>query len=303
MFLNSISRIRFRSVGLNCRDCGARCHTDCQPLLTEICVPSKSTKLSKGFRGYVADYAPSVAPLIPPLILECVNEIENRGLNEFGLYRVCGSVHKIKALKERFLHSKSRPDLGNIDVHVLCGCVEDFLCSLREPLIPANQWEDFCNAVQHPSADDIKQHLFKAINDMPQSNRDTLAFLVLHFHRIAGCADILMPLDNIARTFSLTIVGYSSASTSASASTSTSTSTSNQHDLFKEISAQYAVMSNLLKISVDYWSQFVYLRERKENHSPSHNDDELYSLLGKIYFSFNLRNSVFTKLLKFIFLL
>lgn len=267
-------KIRFGSVGLRCRDCPVRCHTDCRPLLTVMCVPSTGTPIIKGLMGYIVDYAPSVAPLIPALIVHCVNEIESRGLNEVGIYRVSGSEREVKALKERFLRGKSPPHLGNIDVHVLCGCIKDFLRSLREPLIPTNLWKDFCNAVQNPSEADIQNDLYKTIDAMPQTNRDTLAFLILHFQRIAECREVLMPLDNIARVFGPTIVGYSSPDP-------------DQHAIFTEVYTQYMVMLNLLKIPFVYWSQYVALGEEKENNensgstltrTPSHNKETIYSL-------------------------
>lgn len=227
--------------------------------------------------GYISDYAPSVAPLIPALIVHCVNEIESRGLNEVGIYRVSGSEREVKSLKERFLRGKSPPNLGNIDIHVLCGCIKDFLRSLREPLIPTSLWKDFCNAVQNPSEEDIKKDLYKAVDNMPQANRDTLAFLILHFQRIAECREVLMPLDNIARVFGPTIVGYSSPDP-------------DQHAIFTEVYTQYMVMLNLLKIPFEYWSQFVSMGDDKENseggstltRTPSHNNkDAVFSLYGK----------------------
>ncbi|XP_065369861.1 rac GTPase-activating protein 1 [Calliphora vicina] len=266
-------KIRFGSVGLRCRDCTVRCHTDCRPLLTIMCMPSTGTPVFKGLMGYITDYAPSVAPLIPALIVHCVNEIESRGLNEVGIYRVSGSEREIKALKDRFLRGKSPPHLANIDIHVLCGCIKDFLRSLREPLIPTSLWKDFCNAVQNPSEQDIQKDLYKAVDAMPQTNRDTLAFLILHFQRIADCREVLMPLDNIARVFGPTIVGYSSPDP-------------DQHAIFTEVYTQYMVMLNLLKIPFEYWSQFVSLGEAKENYqsastltrTPSHNKEAVFSL-------------------------
>ncbi|KAM7344158.1 rac GTPase activating protein tumbleweed isoform 1-T3 [Cochliomyia hominivorax] len=266
-------KIRFGSVGLRCRDCTVRCHTDCRPLLTVMCMPTTGTPIFKGLMGYISDYAPSVAPLIPALIVHCVNEIESRGLNEVGIYRVSGSEREVKSLKDRFLRGKSPPNLGNIDIHVLCGCIKDFLRSLREPLIPTSLWKDFCNAVQNPSEEDIKKDLYKAVDNMPQANRDTLAFLILHFQRIAECREVLMPLDNIARVFGPTIVGYSSPDP-------------DQHAIFTEVYTQYMVMLNLLKIPFEYWSQFVSLGEDKENNeggstltrTPSHNKDAVFSL-------------------------
>ncbi|XP_075166190.1 rac GTPase activating protein tumbleweed [Haematobia irritans] len=245
-------KIRFGSVGLRCRDCPIRCHTDCRPSVTVTCVPSTGTPTIKGLMGHIADYAPSVAPMIPALIVHCVNEIESRGLTEVGIYRVSGSEREVKALKERFLRGKSPPHLANIEIHVLCGCIKDFLRSLREPLIPTNLWKDFCNAAQNPSEDNIQKDLHKAINALPQPNRDTLAFLIMHFQRIAECREVLMPLDNIARVFGPTIVGYSSPDP-------------DQHAIFTEVYTQYTVMLNLLKIPNTFWSQYVIQGDNKEN--------------------------------------
>lgn len=64
---------------------------------------------------------------------------------------------------------------------MLCGCVKDFLRSLREPLIPLAQWKDFSNAVQDTK--DSQKLLLQAIEQLPLANRDTLAFLMLHFLR------------------------------------------------------------------------------------------------------------------------
>ena len=286
-FLNFLSRIRFGAVGLRCRDCPIRCHVDCRHLLSTSCVPQSGTPTIKGLMGYISDHAPTVPPMIPALIVHCVNEIETRGLNEVGVYRVSGSEREVKALKERFLRGKSTPHLANIDVHVLCGCIKDFLRSLREPLIPTQSWKDFCNAVQNPTEENIQKDLYKAIQLLPQANRDTLAFLILHFLRIAECREILMPIDNIARVFGPTIVGYSSPDP-------------DQHAIFTEVYTQYSVMLNLLKMPPTYWAQYVSLDgSNKENspansgeatqgsyaavnHTPSNQQkDSVYSLYGK----------------------
>jgi Rac GTPase-activating protein 1 len=37
--------------------------------------------------------------MIPALVIHCINEIERRGMNETGLYRVNGSEREIKDMK------------------------------------------------------------------------------------------------------------------------------------------------------------------------------------------------------------
>lgn len=112
-----------------------------------------------------------------------MKQIETRGLSEEGIYRVSGSEKEIKALKERFLRGKSNPDLAGYDIHVICGCIKDFLRGLREPLIPTNLWKNFSNAVQTIDEKVAVRELFAAINQLPQANRDNLALLIMHLQR------------------------------------------------------------------------------------------------------------------------
>jgi Rac GTPase-activating protein 1 len=176
-------RIRFGSMGLKCSVCRTCTHQDCKESLKTPCVPQSShTPVNKmGLMGLICDYAPKVAPMVPALIVLCVNEIESRGLSEVGLYRVSGSERDVKALKERFLRGKGVPNLENVDVHVLCGCIKDFLRSLREPLIPMSLWATFSNAADAAEQGDGDgyQAMYKAIKLLPQANRDTLGKFVL----------------------------------------------------------------------------------------------------------------------------
>jgi predicted HAD superfamily phosphohydrolase len=49
--------------------------------------------------GTISDYAPSTAPMIPSLIVHCVKEVDLRGLNEVGIYRIPSSEKDVRELK------------------------------------------------------------------------------------------------------------------------------------------------------------------------------------------------------------
>lgn len=149
------------------------------------CVPkSQGTPNTKnGKQGLISDYVPIEGPLVPGLVVRCINEVETRGLTEEGIYRVSGSEKEVKGLKERFLRGRGIPVLANCDIHVICGCLKDFLRSLREPLIPTRLWTSFSNAVQHHDDVEAVRDLYASINQLPQANRDTLAYLILHLQR------------------------------------------------------------------------------------------------------------------------
>lgn len=271
-------RIRFGSAGLRCRECKVVVHADCRDHLSIPCVPqSGGTPGSKGkFTGCLSDYTPTIGPMIPGLIVHCVNEIETRGLTEVGIYRIPGSEREVRALKEKFISGKTVPNLSSVDINVLCGCVKDFLRSLREPLIPTGLWNTFSNAVQAVSTKQKQKELYDAIMSLPQPNRDTLAYLIQHFQRIAECKDVMMPLVNLARVFAPTIVGYSSENLDS-------------HATFAETVIQFNVLESLLNIPTDYWSQFV-------NVEPETERDEDFQ--QRSYAALNAKSYMGTPLLK-----
>lgn len=256
-------KIRFGSSGLRCSECRTCVHTDCKRHFEQAvsCFPQKSTPVATrngNGLGNISDYTPSIAPMVPALIVHCVNEIEMRGLREVGLYRISGSDRDVKALKEKFLKNNGIPNLEDVDIHVLCGCVKDFLRSLREKLIPMYLWTEFSNAAQSVPSDDDEVNtkaIIRAVEMLPQPNRDTLAYCIMHFQRISDCPEVKMPSTNFAKIFGPTIVGYS-------------THEPDQHAMFAETQVQYSVMFALLNVPTEYWNKFIFLdqltREEEE---------------------------------------
>lgn len=267
---NCNKKFRFGSVW-KCKICQICSHQNCKTHLRVPCAPPMFNHCKNESMGYISEYVPKVAPFIPALIVHCVVEIESRGLNEVGIYRISGLEREVKALKEMFLKSQTISDLSSIDIHVLCGCVKDFLRSLKEPLIPQLSWKDFHRAIENiDDADESKFQMLKVIEDLPQANRDTLSFLVLHFQRISECEEVKMPLDNLAKIFGPTIVGFSSPE-------------SNQSTIFRELPIQFNIMKSLMSIPMEYWFQFVDVRcfsaeKTLSIHSKSRQTNPLYPL-------------------------
>ena len=90
-------RIRFGKSVLKCTDCLGTSHIECKSSMPTPCVPTVRTP--SHFIGTIADYSPATTPMIPSLIVHCANEIESRGLEEGGLYRVNVLERDIHPLK------------------------------------------------------------------------------------------------------------------------------------------------------------------------------------------------------------
>lgn len=54
---------------------------------------------------------------------------------------------------------------------------------MDEPLIPDNSLQWFVQSLQEEATQDLQNHLFAGIAELPQANRDTLAYIVLHLQR------------------------------------------------------------------------------------------------------------------------
>ncbi|XP_017037592.1 GTPase-activating protein RacGAP84C [Drosophila kikkawai] len=197
-------RIRFAMASLRCRSCPLRCHIACSRQLTVNCIPQPQITTK---RGNLSDYAPRVAPMVPALIVHCVTEVEARGLQQEGLYRVSSTREKCKRLRQKLIRGKSTPHLGNKDIHTLCCCVKEFLRQLIHPLIPIYHRRDFEEATHLEDPLAVEEAVYLAVQDLQQAHRDTLAYLMLHWQRVADSPPVRMTVNNLAVIFAPTLFG------------------------------------------------------------------------------------------------
>ncbi|XP_014251417.1 rac GTPase-activating protein 1 isoform X2 [Cimex lectularius] len=259
-------RIKFSSSGAKCKDCKTVCHATCKDKVPLPCVPATTTPSKNNGVGTIADFTPKSAPMVPALVVHCIKEIEARGLNEIGLYRIPGSDKEVKALKERFIKGKGIPNLSQVpDVHTICGCLKEFLRSLKEPLITQIRWDEFARATEVTDEEDRRARLFQIVSQLPQPNRDTLAYIILHLQKVAESPDCKMPVSNLSKMFGPTIIGYSR----------------NEPDnLFAETNLGNKVMSELISIPSEYWESFMKDHDLVPSENEMHKTPSANSLLN-----------------------
>ncbi|RWS10850.1 rac GTPase-activating protein 1-like protein [Dinothrombium tinctorium] len=239
--------IAFCASCLRCAECNILCHNECKHKAPLPCIPYvPKDKLGKrGRLILIADFAPlNKRPSIPALIIHCCTEIEKRGKDTEGLYRKLKPKKEVMDMKEKVLHAKNgTPFLNEVDVHMLCQVVKEFLRSLQEPLITYTLWRDFMRAINLESEHDQKTFLYQAISELPIANRDTLAYLMLHLQRVVDFAKDLSKWD-VCKLFAPMIVG-------------TSVMNPTLILMSEERPKGIALMIALLDISSDYWSKIM----------------------------------------------
>ncbi|KAG9353507.1 hypothetical protein JZ751_018162 [Albula glossodonta] len=208
-------------ISKTCRDCRVVAHPECHSRCALPCVPCLAATPVRFGEGTLADYVPASGPMIPSLP---------------GLYRVCGVDRTVKELKEKFLHTKTVPSLSKVeDVHVICSLLKDFFRNLKEPLLTFHLNQAFMEAAEIEDDDNSIAMMYQTISDLPQANRDTLAFLILHLQRVFGP----------------TIVGHAVPDPGPMT-------------ILQDTKRQPKVVERLIGLPVEYWSQFMV----EQNHTP-----------------------------------
>ncbi|XP_074835682.1 rac GTPase-activating protein 1 isoform X1 [Carettochelys insculpta] len=249
-------RIKFGKLSLKCRDCRVVTHPECRERCPLPCIPTLTGTPVRIGEGTLVDFVPMTPPMIPSIIVHCVNEIEQRGLHETGLYRISGCDRTVKELKEKFLRGKTVPLLSKVDdIHAICGLLKDFLRSLKEPILTFRLNKTFMEAAEILDEDNSLAAMYQAIGELPQANRDTLAFLMIHLQRVAQSPDTKMDITNLSKVFGPTIVAHAVPDP-------------DPMTLLQDTKRQPKVVERLLSLPVEYWSQFMVVEQ--ENIDPAH---------------------------------
>ncbi|XP_065666570.1 rac GTPase-activating protein 1 isoform X6 [Hydra vulgaris] len=238
-------KVRFGSSVAKCKECKVVCHLECKDDVPLPCLPSSNTPGSKKQKeGTIEYYLTNKSMKVPPIVQNCIEEIEKRGLKETGLYRIPGAEKDVRELKEKFLRGKT-PDLSKYhDVHVICGCLKDFLRGLSEPLVTFGLHESFICAAALSDEDDSLSAMYQCVSELPQANRDTLALVIVHLQHVAQSPQTQMCISNLAKVFGPTIVGHRSQNPT-------------HMEMLEDIKSQPEVVCRLLEMPSDYWNQFI----------------------------------------------
>ncbi|XP_030310345.1 rac GTPase-activating protein 1 [Calypte anna] len=239
------ARIRFGKAAVKCRQCQLLLHPKCREQCPSPCKP-RPRRHAWPLEGVLADFAPLTPPLVPALVVQCVTEVETRGLTETGLYRVPGAEQLVREWKRRLLQAGGTlPALSSVaDIHVVCGVLKDFLRGLKEPLVTFSLHSAFLRAADIPDDATCSTALRHVVSKLPPANRDTLAFLMLHLLRVSCSPDCKMDVFNLSRVFGPTLVGHSSANPTPLA-------------IMEDTPRQCKVVARLLSLPHDFWRGFM----------------------------------------------
>ncbi|MED6276364.1 hypothetical protein CHARACLAT_002262 [Characodon lateralis] len=153
--------------------------------------------------------------MVPLIISKCINEIERRGCQVVGLYRLCGSAAVKKELREAFERDSQGAELcENMypDINVITGVLKDYLRELPYPLITKQLYEAVLETMatrplkmgaagcENDQAD--SEYTVSLLEILPEVERMTLRKLLDHLKLVASYQEMnKMTCQNLAVCF------------------------------------------------------------------------------------------------------
>lgn len=153
---------------------------------------------------------------IPLIVLRCLKEVEERGYDIEGIYRISGGNLTIVSIEQAFsninprvMDDKSMNKLNDIldcDINAITSALKRYLRKIPEPLIPYEIYNDFIKLNTASPSNKINDFRSKIIDRLPDPNKQVLYMLCKHLEFINSYASInRMNYKNLSVVFAPTL--------------------------------------------------------------------------------------------------
>uniref|UniRef100_A0A3P8UQT4 BCR activator of RhoGEF and GTPase n=1 Tax=Cynoglossus semilaevis TaxID=244447 RepID=A0A3P8UQT4_CYNSE len=146
---------------------------------------------------------------VPYIVRQCLEEIERRGMEEVGIYRVSGVATDIQALKTAFDTNNKDVSvmMSEMDVNAIAGTLKLYFRELPEPLFTDDLYPNFTGGITLSDSVAKESCMLNLLLSLPEPNLVTFLFLLDHLKRIAEKESVnKMSLHNLATVFGPTLL-------------------------------------------------------------------------------------------------
>ncbi|XP_076458938.1 uncharacterized protein LOC143292489 [Babylonia areolata] len=152
---------------------------------------------------------------VPYIVVACIKHLETFALETEGIFRLAGRAGLLRELRGQF-EVGQYPVLDDVDVHTVGSLLKAYLRDLPESLVPPDSYQRVMNcAMRHAEAttDDGRrvevECLCKLLEELPDINYTTLAYICRFLHRLAANADkTKMTAHNLALVFGPNLIRH-----------------------------------------------------------------------------------------------
>nr|XP_033811667.1 breakpoint cluster region protein isoform X1 [Geotrypetes seraphini] len=146
---------------------------------------------------------------VPYIVRQCVEEIERRGMEEVGIYRVSGVATDIQALKTAFDANNKDVSvmMSEMDVNAIAGTLKLYFRELPEPLFTDELYPNFAEGIVLSDSVAKESCMLNLLLSLPEPNLVTFLFLLDHLKRVAEKESVnKMSMHNLATVFGPTLL-------------------------------------------------------------------------------------------------
>jgi len=146
---------------------------------------------------------------IPLVVISCIKEIEKRGIDEVGIYRVSGIASEIKSLKTAFDENPQSATLGlsEADINAVAGLVKLYFRELPEPLFTNALYPKFVSGIHMSDPEEKELFMLDTFQQLPKPNKLTALYLFEHLRRVSQKESVnKMGINNLSTVFGPTVL-------------------------------------------------------------------------------------------------
>ncbi|XP_077596353.1 oligophrenin-1 [Stigmatopora nigra] len=144
-------------------------------------------------------------------VRQCINYVEEKGVEQEGVYRTVGSNIQVQKLLNTFFDPANPGDAdlhaGDWDIKTITSAMKFYLRSLDEPLMTYKLHQDLMLAAKSDSLDSRLSAIHALAYKLPERNREMLEMLLKHLVVVCShSGDNLMTPSNMAVIFGPTLM-------------------------------------------------------------------------------------------------
>ncbi|KAI8642328.1 Rho GTPase activation protein [Parasitella parasitica] len=149
---------------------------------------------------------------IPQVIRLCTEQVDKRGLDVVGIYRLSGQTTRIQkstddsffVVHENFTDPEQVDFEQEQDINVITGLLKLYFRELKNPLLTFEYYDRFIEAAKLQDYDERMFRLKSIIQVLPVVNYKVLQYLARHLERVQNNSHInKMEASNLALIFSI----------------------------------------------------------------------------------------------------
>ncbi|KAL8613154.1 hypothetical protein ACOMHN_042963 [Nucella lapillus] len=181
--------------------------------------PSKHNHAVYGVR--ISTCAKREGKTVPTIVTACVQEVEKRGLDEMGIYRVSGTTSEVQKIKKYFNKNVKIGvnTLSDLPVHSVTGALKLYMRELPDPLFTEASYANFVDALKLSDAEGQEKCMVSLLHSLPNTNYYTAVYLLEHLHRVSkNEKENKMTIHNLSTIFGPTLLAPAVKETGATMS-------------------------------------------------------------------------------------